>query len=206
MIITYYGLSCFKIQSKPSEGVSVIVDPFNDSTGLSVPKTDTNLIILNSNIKYITGKNITGSTFTIDSAGEYDVKNIAVKGINIKGSKQVIYRIAIDNISVVHLGELNRILSTEELEEINGTDILIVPIGGKTMLDAAKAREVIGQIEPRIVIPMLYNLPDLKIELDGLEKFIKEMGIEPTNEEKLRINKRDDLPSEDMELVILGTK
>jgi hypothetical protein len=36
-----------------------------------------------------------------------------------------------------------------------------------------------------------------------VDKFIKELGIEPTREEKLKISKKD-LPQEDMELVILS--
>jgi len=63
--------------------------------------------------------------------------------------------------------------------------------------------EVISQIEPRIVIPMHYKTKDMKIDIDGVDKFIKELGIEATYEEKLKINKKD-LPAEDMELVILS--
>ena len=64
------------------------------------------------------------------------------------------------------------------------------------------AVEIIGQLEPRIVIPMHYKLPGLKAELDPVEKFIKELGVEPKREEKLKIAKKD-LPVEGMDLVIL---
>jgi hypothetical protein len=37
----------------------------------------------------------------------------------------------------------------------------------------------------------------------SIEKFIKELGIEPSREEKLKISKKD-LPQEEMELVILS--
>jgi L-ascorbate metabolism protein UlaG (beta-lactamase superfamily) len=63
--------------------------------------------------------------------------------------------------------------------------------------------EVISQLEPRIVIPMHYKVPGLKEEIEGVEKFIKELGLKPRNEEKLRITKKD-LPQEDMELVVLS--
>ncbi len=63
--------------------------------------------------------------------------------------------------------------------------------------------EVISQIEPRIVIPMHYKTKDVKYDLDEVEKFIKEIGLTPIMEEKLKISKKD-LPSEDMELVILS--
>jgi hypothetical protein len=50
---------------------------------------------------------------------------------------------------------------------------------------------------------MHYQTDELKIEgLDGVDKFIKEIGLSPSYEEKLKISKKD-LPVEDMELVIL---
>jgi L-ascorbate metabolism protein UlaG (beta-lactamase superfamily) len=102
----------------------------------------------------------------------------------------------------VHLGDLGHVLDNKQLEMLVGTDILMIPIGGIFTLDAKKAVEVISQIEPRIVIPMHYKLPDSKIDVEGVEKFIKEIGVKPREEEKLKISKRD-LPTEDMELVIM---
>lgn len=88
------------------------------------------------------------------------------------------------------------------MEQFEGTDILLIPVGGNFTIGAKKAVEVVSQIEPRIVIPMHYKVPGLKIDLDGVEKFIKELGLKPTYEDKLKISKKD-LPQEDMELVVL---
>ncbi len=207
MIITYNGLSCFKLLSKPTEGTSVIINPFHEDTGLKPNKNQSNLVIIGSLSKYINKKSQNKESFLINTAGEFDVKNIGVKGIEIKGNKinTIIFRITINNISFIHLSDLDRTLSTEELEEINGTDILAIPVGGNSVLNSSKAKEVVNQIEPRIVIPMLYKLPNLIIDLDDLEKFKKEIGIEATFEDKLRITKKD-LPQEDMEFVILNAR
>jgi L-ascorbate metabolism protein UlaG (beta-lactamase superfamily) len=64
--------------------------------------------------------------------------------------------------------------------------------------------EVINQLEPRVVIPMHYQIDGLKLpeQLDNLEKFIKELGIAPEYEEKLKISKKD-LPADATKLVIL---
>ena len=86
---------------------------------------------------------------------------------------------------------------------MEGIDVLLIPVGGKYTLDAKKAVEVISQIEPRIIIPMHYKVDGLVADIDGVDKFVKELGITPTYEEKLKISKKD-LPSEDMELVILS--
>ena len=92
----------------------------------------------------------------------------------------------------------------KQLEKLEGIDVLLIPVGGKFTLDAKKAVEVISQIEPRIVIPMHYKTKDLKTDgLEGVDKFIKELGIEPRYEEKLKISKKE-LPSENTELIILS--
>jgi len=103
----------------------------------------------------------------------------------------------------VHLSDCADALSDKQLESLGGVDILLIPVGGKYTLDAKKAVEVVSQIEPRIVIPMHYQIEGLKYDLDPVEKFIKELGVKPRHEEKLKISKKD-LPAEDMELVILA--
>lgn len=215
MIITHYGLSSFLIQPKQnnSSAQSLIINPFSADTGLKAPSVETSVLLISESEKYITKKSISGKPYTINSPGEYDVKNIGIKGIQIKndpiqGEKtknSIVYRISIDDMSIIHLGHINRLLTAEELSEINGTDILLVPVGGNGVLNAKKAREIVSQIEPRITIPMLYKTDKLIIDFNELDQFVKEIGIEATREDKLKILRKD-LPQEDMELLILNPK
>ena len=211
MIITWLGQSAFKIQDKiGSDGVTVMTDPYGKETGLKMPNLEADIVTMShgSNNKEI----LRGNPFLIDCAGEYDTKGVMVEGVDsFHGEGQsgvydnnVIYRIDIDDMTIVHLGDLDRVLEDNQLEKLAGTDILLIPVGGKTTLDAKKAIEVISQIEPRIVIPMHYKIEGLADEgLDSVEKFVKELGVQPSYEEKLKISKKD-LPQEDMELVILS--
>ena len=60
-----------------------------------------------------------------------------------------------------------------------------------------------SQIEPKIIIPMHYALPKLKVKLEGVEKFLKTMGIkkiEPVN--KLTIKKKE-LLEEEAKIIVL---
>jgi len=213
MIITYIGHSCFKIQDKTgSEGITVVTDPFANSVGLKIPNFEANIITVShdhhdhNNIKALRGQ-----PFIINSAGEYDIHGVMIEGIEAyhdsqqgeKLGKNIMYRIEFDDITIAHLGDLGHILDNKQLEKLVGTDILLIPVGGKYTLDATKAVEVVSQIEPRIVIPMHYKVAGSKVDIDGVEKFTKEMGVKPTEEEKLKISKKD-LPQEDMELVILS--
>ena len=215
MILTWLGHSCFKLQDKIGpDGVTVVTDPFDKEVGLKLPNFEADIITVSHD--HHDHNNIgalRGNPFIIDCAGEYDKKNILVEGIDsyhddVQGTKlggNLIFRLEVDDISIVHLGDLGQALDSAQLEKLAGIDILLIPVGGKYTLDAKKAVEVIAQIEPRIVIPMHYRTPDSQkeqLELDDVEKFVKELGLTPSYEEKLKISKKD-LPQEDMELVIL---
>lgn len=213
MIITWQGHSCFKLQDKVgTDGVTVVTDPFNKDAGLKVPNFEADIVtVSHQHPDHNNVEALRGTPFVIDCAGEYDFKGVLIEGIdsyhdNKEGAERggnVIYRIEIDDISVTHLGDLGHALTDAQLEKLAGTDILLIPVGGVHSLDAKKAVEVISQIEPRIIIPMHYKTKDIKYDLDPVEKFIKEIGLTPTYEEKLKISKKD-LPTEDMELVILS--
>ena len=79
----------------------------------------------------------------------------------------------------------------------------MIPVGGIYTIDGKKAAEVVNQLEPRVVIPMHYKIPNLKIKLDPIDKFCNEMGVKKNGtEEKLRITKKD-LPVDEIKVVIL---
>lgn len=213
MILTWLGHSCFKLQDKIGpDGVTVVTDPFGKQFGLKAPNCEADIITVSHDHEdHNNVSALRGNPFVVNCAGEYDIKNVLIEGVDsfhddVQGSgrgRNLIFRFEIDDISVVHLGDLGQSLDDAQLEKLAGTDILLIPVGGKYTLDAKKAVDVIAQIEPRIVVPMHYKTDELKIEgLDGVDKFIKEFGLTPSYEEKLKISKKD-LPQEDMELVIL---
>lgn len=213
MNISYFGHSCFKIEEKISgENVVIVIDPFNEELGLKMPNVEANIATIShghgdhNNVSILRGK-----PFVIDCAGEFDVKGVIIEGIrsfhdNKEGNERgnnIIFRYDIEGVSLAHLGDLGDILDNKQLEKLGGVDILFIPVGGKYTLDAKKAVEVISQVEPRIVIPMHYKTKDSKIDIDDIDKFIKEIGISPNYEDKLKINKKD-LPVEDMRLVVFN--
>jgi L-ascorbate metabolism protein UlaG (beta-lactamase superfamily) len=212
MIISYLGQSCFKLQDKLGpEGITLITDPFHKEIGLKVPNFEADIItVSHQHPDHNNIEALRGNPFIIDSAGEYDVKGVMMQGINSfhdakEGAERggnTIYRINMDDLTIVHLGDLGHILTDKQLEQLEGIDILLIPVGGCHTIDAKVAVEVIGQLEPRIVIPMHYKLPGMKTDNDPVEKFIKELGVEPKKEEKLKIAKKD-LPQEGMDLVVL---
>jgi len=213
MYLSYLGHSCFKLQDKIGpDGVTVVTDPFDsEMVGIKMPSFEADIVTVSHDHKdHNNIKAIRKNPFIVKTAGEYEVSGIFIEGIDSwhdtkEGAERganIIYRIEVDDISITHLGDLATTLDTKQLEKLEGTDILLVPVGGNFTLDAKKAVEVINQIEPRIIIPMHYQMDGGKIKLDSLDKFVKELGLKPTTEEKLKITKKE-LPVEDMELIIL---
>jgi L-ascorbate metabolism protein UlaG (beta-lactamase superfamily) len=91
--------------------------------------------------------------------------------------RNTVYLIEIDDVRICHLGDLGHKLDDAEAEGVASPDVLLVPVGGHSVMNGAQAAEVVRQLEPRYVVPMHYAIPGLKVELDPVDRFLKEMGV-----------------------------
>ncbi|MBI5530748.1 MAG: MBL fold metallo-hydrolase [Candidatus Doudnabacteria bacterium] len=204
MQIQYFGLSSFKISTK--EAV-VITDPFHKDSGLTPPRGAADILILSQKNKslYSAISGISGEHFDITDPGEYDVKGVTVTGIPLKQEDKyvTIYLIESEEIRILNLSHIKEFnLKEDELEELGDIDILILPVGGNTVMSASTASKVVNEIEPKIVIPSHYKMGDLILDLDSVEKFVKEMGGKKEEMDKLTVKKKD-LQEEGTKLIVL---
>ena len=204
MQIYWYGQSFFKIEGK---NAAIITDPFTKDIGLRAPKSKTDITLVSHDFDYLDKSN--GEGFLIDSPGEYEVKEVYIRGINSKNKKENIntmYLINMDDIKIAFLGGFGeKELNEKELDSLGEVDILILPIGNKDLiLDYKEAVHVINQIEPKVIIPMYYKTNGIKAPIDGPERFLKEVGIKPEKVEKLKIVKKE-LPTNESKLFIIET-
>jgi len=215
MKITWYGQSCFQIisQKRKEKQVSIVIDPFSEEIGLRLPKLEADiLLVTHSHPDHNNIKAVSGEPFLITGAGEYETKEVFIQGIpafhdKVKGKERgqtMIYTILVDEILLCHLGDLGQTeLTPEQLEKINNVDILMIPIGGEYTISAKEALKIMSQIEPKIIIPMHYSLPKLKVKLDRLDKFFEILGMNSVvPETKLLIQKRD-LSEEEAKIIVL---
>lgn len=200
MVITYYGISCFKIQSG---SVVLAIDPFSKESGLNPPRFEADVVCsTQNNPLHANIETLSGNPFIVRHPGEYETKGIMIEGI--AADDRVLYVIEWENMRLCHVGSLSeKNLSDEVREKIDTIDILFLPVGAGGALDAEEAVHVMNMIEPRIVIPMYYAMPGFTaLPLEPLEKFLKEVGVSPRTEEKLTIKKKD-VPSEETRIVPL---
>ena len=87
----------------------------------------------------------------------------------------------VDEVSICHLGDLGHVLTSEQVEEIDNVDVLLVPVGGVSTINAPLAAEVVRQLEPKVVVPMHYKTPALNWELEPVDRFLKEIGVKQVN-------------------------
>lgn len=215
--ITWAGQSCFQISVSNSRDHSadIVIDPFDEEKiGLKLPNLSSDiLLVTHQHYDHNNVKAVKGDPFLISGPGEYEVKGVFIQGIpsfhDDKEGKEkgpnAIYVVEAEDMRFCHLGDFGQSqLTDEQLEKIDTVDVLMIPVGGNYTIDSSGAQRIISQIEPKIVIPMHYSLPKLKIKLDGVDKFLKTMGKNSiTPQDKLTI-KASALPKEGTtEIVIL---
>ncbi len=211
MIITYFGEQFFKI------GQGELVLAFNPVSknaksdisahfGADIALTTTNHSLYNGIEQLSHGERM---PFVINGPGDYEVKEIFVKGVMsdalVSNKKYIntIYSFTLDNIKIAFLGALsNPELSKEVQETIDSPDILFVPIGGKTyskdvsLLDPKEAAKLALLFEPKLIIPMSYDSASLKV-------FLKEVGEEDAEAVDKLTLKLKDLDGKEGEVVVL---
>jgi len=221
MNINWYGQTCFRVttQKRKNGPSNVLFDPFIEKgTGLRSPKIDAEIIMVSNPEKEISmGSNKKESPFLISEPGEYDVREAYIKGIQAYTKNKipktddgyertVIYTMEAEDMKVCHLGRIGqKELTPDQLERIGEVDILLIPVGGGESLEAAEASKIMSQIEPKVIIPMYYNFPKLKVKLDDLKGFLKVLGIKSVETlPKLSIKKKD-LPEDDEAKIVALT-
>ncbi|MBT3362903.1 MAG: MBL fold metallo-hydrolase [Chloroflexi bacterium] len=211
MDITWLGHSCFVIKGKQA---TVVTDPYHKFGGYKMGLVSADIItISHQHDHHNNAAGVHGTHKDVTGPGEYEIKGIFVTGIgtyhdNVNGEKlgkNTIYLIEIDGIRVCHLGDLGHKLTSRQTEELSEVDVLMVPVGGLTTVNAPAAAEVINMLDPEIVIPMHYKTDAVEDELEPLEKFLKEMGHkEAVAQPKLNITKST--LKRDTQLVVLDYK
>lgn len=189
MEISWYGHSCFRITERNL--ATVVTDPYDHhSVGFTPLKLKADIVTVSHTAPghdYVAG--VKGDYYRISGPGEYEIGNVFITGVQTNGHtdkeanepRNTMYLIEYNGINILHLGATNRVPSQTEVENLGPVHIALVPVGGGSGLNAAKAAEVISLLEPNIVIPMHYAVPESLIELDPLSKFLKEMGLTGVN-------------------------
>ncbi len=206
MELTWLGHSCFRLRGKD---VTLVTDPPSPTTGYSLSRLNADIVTISHDhpghnyVQAFAGK----EPYIVRGPGEYEIRNVLITGLQTyhddeRGARlgrNTVYLFHMDDLLICHLGDLGHVLNAREQEEINGCDVLLLPVGGGNALDPKRAVEVVSQVEPQVIVPMHYATPTLKATtatLEPVDAFVKEMGVEAAEPlPKLNLT-RGSLPSE----------
>jgi L-ascorbate metabolism protein UlaG (beta-lactamase superfamily) len=184
MQVSYLGGTGVKLVFKVGDkDISALIDP-NE-------KDSSDILILSQNNPI---EEEIKTNFTVKTPGEIETKNVLLSAIYGDHDGHLITRLDAENLSIAHLGKIQKPLKDEHLELIGGVDILIIPIGEKDTMPINEIIKLIHQVEPKIVIPC---------DFENAEQFLKVSGLKNQVFEKKATIKEKDVEGEDINIYVV---
>lgn len=207
--IKWLGHACVRLRGRD---VTVLMDPVGPETGYLPSKQRADIVTVSHPHPGHRNLELVRPGYRlIEGPGEYEIKGTFITGIRTyhddeqgrRLGKNTVYVVDLDGVQVCHLGDLGHVLSDEQAELLSDVDVLLISVGGGPTLDADRAVEVIGQIEPHIVIPLQFRTEHGDAARDPLERFMRAMGVtEWSTRETLTVRKGEF--GEAVEVVVLA--
>ncbi len=180
--IEYKGANAVIITTKKARA---LIDPKISIVGLKDVTSTEDDVIIATEVRFIPDNQ--SAKLVIDGPGEYEISDMAIKGIATKRhidsesdrDLSTIYRLVIGDIRMIIVGNIVPTLSDDLLESIGVVDVVVLPVGGGGYtLDSTSATAMIRQLEPRMVVPVHFADSALKYEVpqQDIESFINELG------------------------------
>lgn len=177
MIIQWIAHACFKVTL--DNGKCLVFDPFGD-IGYKMPEMEADMVFVShSHFDHNAIEKLTGDFRVFDMVGSFSIDDVKIKGIasyhddafGAKRGKNIIYKVTAEGLTITHLGDLGHMPDEELYAQLEGTDILMIPVGGNYTIDAEQAFEICKRVAPNIILPMHYKTPGLAVEIGRLYHF-----------------------------------
>lgn len=209
VVISWYGQTCFGLEGRNS--ICIVTDPYSPDVGLTPPRLEADVVTVSHHDGTCDYLPAVESPFRLlEGPGEYEIRGVFVTGVSTfaddkEGRERglnTVFVFRFDGTTVCHLGRLGHVPSQSQVKNLGPVQVLLVPVGGGGSLTANQASEVIGVLEPEIIVPMRYRIPGLEEDLESVGHFLQEMGIEAAEgQEKLRVS--DSSGGEESRVVVL---
>jgi len=199
--LTWHGWSCFRLKGKEA---SIVTDPYTLSSPPALPKLSPYIVTISD--RQHAEHPPSGPFKVINGPGEYEVKSVLILGCPAFSHGTRVgtwYKIEMDDLVLCHLGQLKEPIPATDIEALSDVDVLFVPVAGADeSIDSARAVEMITLIEPRMIVPMHFELTALGTAGTPVEKFCHEIGqTNVTPQPKLTVS-RTSLPAEPQVVVL----
>lgn len=211
MLITYQGHSQFLLES--AQGLRVLTDPYDQRANFPVTEVTADVVtVSHSHGDHNYTQKVLGNPMIISTAGVHTLPGGARAEAfpsfhdDSEGSKRgsnLLFKIHLDGLTIAHMGDLGHPLNEEQVNFLQGTHILLVPVGGFYTIDAAQAKVLVEKVGPKMTIPMHYKTPQGGLtNIAPVEDFLHLMEPRtPSRQPLLRVTKED--LSQQPDLVVL---
>jgi L-ascorbate metabolism protein UlaG (beta-lactamase superfamily) len=182
----------------------VITDPCPPESGYALGKLQADVVtVSNRHANHSALEDLTGEPVVFDGPGEYEASGVIItafrtdpRGQQGSGEHNTAFLMEIDDVTICHLGDINNVLAADQIELAKDANVLLLPVGGHCTISTAQAVQVISQIEPKVVIPMHFATDVSTVELDGVDHFLREMGLTATEPQPRLVVTPSALPAE----------
>lgn len=144
-------------------------------------------------------KGVTSKAGTVlDKAGESEVEGIKVTAFptyhdESEGSERgtnLISIVEVEGLRIAHMGDLGHPVSVDDVPELEGVDVLLIPVGGYFTIDADTAAELVKKFNPRVVIPMHFKTDKVGFPITPVDDFVHLMeNVEKAGASEFTITK-----------------
>ena len=182
MDISWLGHACVRVRAG---GVFVVMDPVSREAGFDMGRPTADIVtISNADPAHGNVKGLRTEPLVLDGPGEYEVQGVQIVGAATKlkaaneetpAGRNVVFVIEAEELRLAHFGALGGRLTADQKEQIGDVDVLVVPVGDDRSLDATEAARVCRELEPRVVIPMMYAPGEGGI---APPDFVRALGVE----------------------------
>jgi L-ascorbate metabolism protein UlaG (beta-lactamase superfamily) len=209
MELIWLGHSCVRLRHRDTV---VMQDPFDRALGYNVGRWSADIVtVSHDHPGHNNASSIQGDPKVLTGPGEYDIAAVPIFGVATfhdrqRGSERgrnTAFVVELDEVRVCHLGDIGEPPNADMVKAIGVVDVLLVPVGGSTTVDAQGAVETVRLLEPKIIVPMHYSTPALKRDdLAGVEPFLTAMGVTSANPLQRLSVTATSLPSEPQVVVL----
>lgn len=145
--ITFYGHSCFKLES---QGSSIVFDPYADGSvpGQNLPRgIEADIVSCSHGHADHNASNLVALTGLEPS---FQVTKLTVPHDHHSGDHRGLSDITfvhLDDMVIAHLGDLGRLPTDAEYEQLAKADVVLLPCAGFYTISSAEAAEIITHLK-----------------------------------------------------------
>jgi L-ascorbate metabolism protein UlaG (beta-lactamase superfamily) len=201
MEMHWLGQSCFRIRGKAA---TILTDPFADGLGkLGRPSADI-VTISHEHPGHNNAAAVAAGARIVRGPGEYDLRGVAITGVQTahdalggrERGRNVVYALDVDDLWLCHLGDLGHVPTAEQVEAIGPVDVLLLPIGPRARLSVDQAVEVVGLLDPRLIVPMHHQVGPRDADGAALAALCRGLGAPPPSPQARLVLTAEALPEE----------